>query len=83
MTSTKNVDLHKIMETQCQHLTVTQNNDLIKLLHSIEELFDETIVTYKIDPVDFELNRMQRQYACNHIQYQSCTRKCSKMRLNI
>ena len=25
-------DLHKVMETQCQHLTIIQHNELIKLL---------------------------------------------------
>ena len=28
----KTADLHKVMETQCQHLTVTERNDLLKLL---------------------------------------------------
>ena len=26
-------NLHKVMETQCQHLTMTQRNEFIKLLH--------------------------------------------------
>ena len=26
-------DLHKVMETQCQNLTMTQRNELLKLLH--------------------------------------------------
>ena len=28
----KKEDLHKVMETLCQHLTMTQRNDLLKLL---------------------------------------------------
>ena len=28
-------DLHKVMETQCQHLTMTQHNDLLKLLQKL------------------------------------------------
>ena len=48
-------DLHKVMETQCQHLTVTQRNELIKLLQKFKELFDGTLGTWKADPVDSEL----------------------------
>ena len=43
------------METQCQHLTTTQRNELLKLLHRFEELFDERLGTWKTDPVDFRL----------------------------
>ena len=49
------VDLYNIMETQCQHLTITQRNDLLKLLHKFEELFNGTIGTWQTYPVDFEL----------------------------
>ena len=51
----ENSDLHKVVETQYQHLTVTQRNDLLKLLHKFEELFDETLSTCKTDLVDLEL----------------------------
>ena len=51
----ENADLNKVMKNQCQHLTETQSNGLIKLLQSIEELFDGTLGTWKIDPVDFDL----------------------------
>ena len=43
------------METKCQHLTMTQRNDLIKLLQKSEELFDGTFGTWKIDSVNLEL----------------------------
>ena len=43
------------METQCQHLTMTQRNELLKLLQRFKELFDGTLGTWKIYPVDFEL----------------------------
>ena len=29
-------DLHKVMENQCQHLTTTQRNELLRLLHKFE-----------------------------------------------
>ena len=41
------------METQCQHLTMTQRNDLLKLLRKFEEFFYGTLFTWKTDPVDF------------------------------
>ena len=47
--------LHKFMKTQCQHLTMTQRNDLLKLLQKFEPFFNGTIGTWKTDPVDFEL----------------------------
>ena len=49
------MDLNKVMKNKFQHLTETQRNELIELLQNFEELFDETIGTWKIDPVDFEL----------------------------
>ena len=51
-------DLHKVMETQCQHLTVTQRNELLKLSQKIEELFNRTFGTWKIDPLELELKIM-------------------------
>ena len=50
--------LHKVMETQCQHLTITQSNRLLKLLQKFKELFDGTFGAWKTDPVDFELNNI-------------------------
>ena len=43
------------MENQCQHLTMTQCNELLKLLQKSEELFDGTLGTWKTDPVYFKL----------------------------
>ena len=54
-TKYENVDLHKVMESQCQHLTMTKHNELLKLLHKFEELFNETLGSWKTDPVDLEL----------------------------
>ena len=51
----KKAYLNKFMETQYQHLTMTQHNGFLKLLQIFEELFDGTLGTWKIDPVDFEL----------------------------
>ena len=49
------VYLHKVMKKQCQHLTMTQRNELLKLLQIFKELFDVTLVTWKINTVDLEL----------------------------
>ena len=46
------------MENQCPHLTMTQRNELLKLLHKFEEFSDGTLGTWKTYPVDFELKRM-------------------------
>ena len=43
------------MENQCQHLTMTQRNELLELLQTFEELFNGTLSTWKSDPVDFKL----------------------------
>ena len=43
------------MENQCNHLTMTQHNDLLKLLQRFDELFDGTIDTWKTDQVDFKI----------------------------
>ena len=48
-------NLHKVMETQCQYLTMTQRNEFIKLLQIFGELFNGTLGTWKTDPVDLEL----------------------------
>ena len=42
------------MKTQCQHLTMTRNNELLKLLQKSEELFNGTLGTWKTDPLDFD-----------------------------
>ena len=39
------------MESKYQHLKITQRNELLKLLHKFEYLFDETLGIFKTDPV--------------------------------
>ena len=43
------------MENQCQHLTMPQRNELLKLLQKFEEFFYGTLGTWKTDPVGLEL----------------------------
>ena len=49
------------METQCQHLTMTQHNELLKLLQLFEEFFYGKIVTWKKYSVDFNLKEDVKQ----------------------
>ena len=48
-------DLHKDMENWCEHLPMTQRNELLILLHKFEELFDGTLGTWKTYSADFKL----------------------------
>ena len=38
-------DLHKVMEDQCQHLKITQRNELLELLQKFKYFFDGTLST--------------------------------------
>ena len=71
----RKANLHKDIENQCQHLTMTQRNELLKLLQIFKDFFDGTLGTWKTDPVDFELKWMQSKSARNNTQYGRYTRK--------
>ena len=43
----KKEDLYKVLETKFQHLTITQFNELLKLLHKFEDFFMEHLVPGK------------------------------------
>ena len=43
------------MENWCQHLTIIQRNELLKLLQEFQELLDGKLGTWKTDSVDLEL----------------------------
>ena len=45
MTNMNKAYLHKVVETQCQNLTITQHNELLKLLQVSGEFFDGTLGT--------------------------------------
>ena len=47
--------LNKVMKNQCQHLTKTQQNELLKWLQFFKYLFDETLGKWKTDPVELML----------------------------
>ena len=48
-------DLHKVLEAQCQHLTMIQHSEFMKLLQRSKELFDGTLGTWETDSIYFEL----------------------------
>ena len=50
------VDLHKVIENQCQHSTIIQRNELLRILHTFEELLYGTLGSWK-HPVEFELKQ--------------------------
>ena len=54
--------LNKVIKNQCQNLTETQRNELMKSLQKFKYIFDGTLVTRKTDLVDFELKRMRSRY---------------------
>ena len=43
------------MKNLCRYLTMTQRNNLLKLLQKLEEFFGGTLGPCKTDPVEFEL----------------------------
>ena len=47
------------METRCQYLTMTQRNELLKLLHKFVELFNGTLGTWKTNPVDSKIKKLK------------------------
>ena len=63
----ENSDLNKVMKNQCQYLTETKCNELLKLLQKIEELFYVTIGTWKTHPADFVLKNMRSRYVQEYI----------------
>ena len=53
--NTKKAHLHKDKKNQCQQLTETQRNELLKLLQKFKYLFNVTLSTWIIYQIDFEL----------------------------
>ena len=45
------------METQCQHLTKTQRNELLKLLHIFEDFFNGALGTWKKISIRLQFKR--------------------------
>ena len=60
----KKAYLIKLMKDQFQRLTETKRNEWLKLLQKSEELFEETLVIWKTDPVELEL-KMDEKPICS------------------
>ena len=71
------------MENQCQHLTMTQRNEFLKLLPKIEELFDGTLSTWKTDPVDLNLKEVAEPICLRPFPVPKVHKDFFKRRLNV
>ena len=54
-------DLNKVTKEKSQHLTEYQHNYLLGLLQKIEDFFDGTIGTWKMDPIYFVLKENMKE----------------------
>ena len=77
-------DLNKVLKNQWKILTKTQHYELLKLFKKNEEIFNGTLVTWKIYSVEFELKEYlkpvcSRQYLLPKVQREMLKKK----RLNI
>ena len=71
------------MENRCQNLTMTQRNELLKLLQKFEEFFDGTLGTSKTDPVDFELKYYMKSTYSRPYPLPKVHEEMFKNRLNV
>ena len=51
----KKANLLQVVHKNCKHLTMSQQNCLLKLLLEFEELFNGTLDDWKTEPVKFQL----------------------------
>ena len=51
----KKANVLQVVHENCKHLTVSQQNHLLKLLLEFEELFNGTLGDWKTEPVKFKL----------------------------
>ena len=49
-------DLNNFMKNQCQHMTETQCNELLKLLQKMKSCSMENLAPRRTDKIDFKLN---------------------------
>ena len=57
-----NTDLQSVVNSNCPHLSVTNQNKLLELLTEFEELFDGTLGNWNTEPVSFELKEGAKPY---------------------
>ena len=59
-TKNENKDLNKTIARHCQHLIVTEQDELITLLNKYKFLFDGSLGTWDTNLVDFELKEVAK-----------------------
>ena len=67
------------MNRKYQHLLLDQCNGLLRLLQKFEDLFNETLGTWEMDPIYFELKKDKKGFSWDRTPYQSYVNKCSKI----
>ena len=55
-------DLQSVVDTNCPHLSLPDQNKLLKLLAKYEDLFDGTLGDRNTEPVSFELKEDAKPY---------------------
>ena len=51
------------MNRKYQHLLLDQCNGLLRLLQKFEDLFNETLGTWEMDPIYFELKKDKKGFS--------------------
>eukprot|EP00804_Cyclotella_cryptica_P017652 CCRYP_006766-RA/>CCRYP_006766-RA protein AED:0.67 eAED:0.49 QI:0/0/0/1/0/0/2/0/211 len=55
-------DLQSVVDTNCPHLSLQDQNKLLELLRKYEDLFDGTLGDWNTEPVSFELKEGAKPY---------------------
>ena len=58
----KKADLPEIRKSDCKHLTLDEQNQLLELLTEFVDLFDVTLGDSNTEPVSFELKECSKPY---------------------
>ncbi len=58
----KKADLQSVVDTNCPHLSLPDQNKLLDLLTKYEDLFDGTLGDWNTEPVSFELKEDTKPY---------------------
>ena len=58
----KKADLQSVVDTNCPHLSLPDQNKLLELLTKYEDLFDGTLGDWDTEPVSFELKEGAKPY---------------------
>ena len=73
-------DLNAVVADNCKHLSVPDQEKLLKLLTKFEDLFDGTLGDWDTEPVSLKLKEVQNRITAGLFQLQKPTRKPSRRR---